>query len=52
MQEWELWLHRSPNSMYNILCLWSWSLVFEQANYCQSNIDNNEEDADDAEEDS
>jgi len=37
MQEWELWLHRLPNSMYNILCLWSWSLVFEQANYCQSN---------------
>jgi len=36
MQERELWLHRSPNSMYNILCLWSWSLVFEQANYCQS----------------
>jgi len=37
MQEQELWLHRLPNFMYTILCLQSWTLVFEQANYCQSN---------------
>jgi len=39
------------NSMYNILCLWSWSLMLNKLTIAKG-IDDNEEDADDAQEES